>query len=85
MDTVRITIELPRDVFSALRQAPENFVREMRLAAAVQWYESRRISQAKAAEIAGLSRAEFLQALGQLGISPFQYSADEVIQEAQRG
>jgi predicted HTH domain antitoxin len=84
MDTVQITIELPRDAFSALRQDPETFVREMRLAAAIQWYERRRISQAKAAEIAGLSRAEFLRALGQAGVTPFQYSADEVVREAQR-
>jgi predicted HTH domain antitoxin len=85
MDTVRITIDLPRDVFSALRQDPESFVREMRLAAAIQWYETRRISQGKAAEIAGLSRTEFLSALGQAGVSPFQTTADEVIQEAQGG
>jgi predicted HTH domain antitoxin len=84
IDTVRITIDLPRDIFSSLRQDPESFVREMRLAAAVQWYEARRISQGKAAEIAGLSRAEFIAALGQMGISPLQYTADEVIQEAQR-
>jgi predicted HTH domain antitoxin len=85
MDTVRITIELPRDAFSALRQDPESFVREMRLAAAVQWYEQQRISQAKAAEIAGVSRAEFLHALGHFGVSPIQASAGEVMHEAQRG
>jgi predicted HTH domain antitoxin len=56
----------------------------MRLAAAIQWYENRRISQGTAAEIAGLSRAEFLQALGRAGVSPFQYTADEIAQEAQR-
>ena len=85
MDTVRITIDLPRDVFSALRQDPESFVREMRLAAAIQWYESRRISQGKAAEIAGLSRAEFLAELGKAGVSPFQSTLDELIQEAGGG
>ena len=84
MDTVRITIELPLDAFSALGQDPDNFVKEMRLAAAVRWYESQRISQAKAAEIAGLSRAEFLRALGQFGVSPLQYSAEEVMQEIRR-
>ena len=81
MDTVQISIELPREVFSALRQDPANFVREMRLAAAAKWYEMHLISQAKAAEITGLSRAEFLTALVRFGVSPFQYDADEVVQE----
>jgi predicted HTH domain antitoxin len=44
-----------------------------------------RISQAKAAEIAGLSRADFLYALAQFGVSPFQYSAEEVIEEFRAG
>jgi predicted HTH domain antitoxin len=81
MDTVRVSIELPREAFSALRQDPANFVREMRLAAAAKWYEMHLISQAKAAEITGLSRAEFLTALVRFGVSPFQYDADEVVQE----
>jgi predicted HTH domain antitoxin len=81
-DTVKVTVELPRDVFAALRQEPEHFVREMRLAAAVKWYEAAQISQAKAAEIAGLSRAEFLTALNRFGVTPFQTTADELIQEA---
>jgi predicted HTH domain antitoxin len=41
------------------------------------------VSQAKAAEIAGLSRAEFLVALDQFGVTPFQITADELIREAE--
>jgi len=63
METVQVSIELPLDIFSALRQDPAGFVREMRVAAAVKWYENSVISQSKAAEIAGLSRAEFINAL----------------------
>ena len=78
---VQLTLELPQDIFSALRQKPETFLREMRLAAAVKWYETERVSQAKAAEIAGLSRAEFLNALAQWQVSPFQITAGDLIQE----
>lgn len=42
------------------------------------------ISQAKAAEIAGLSRSEFLSTLTRFGVSPLQYGADAVVTEAKR-
>jgi len=79
--TVQVSLDLPRSVFSALRQDPASFVGEMRLAAAVKWYEMQEISQAKAAEIAGLSRSEFLSALTRFGVSLFQYEADEIVAE----
>jgi len=85
MDTIKVSVELPRAALSALRREPAEFVAEMRLAAAVKWYELQIISQAKAAEIAGISRAEFLEALGRFGVSPFQYSTDEVVKEVNGG
>jgi predicted HTH domain antitoxin len=84
MDMVQVSIELPRDVFAALRQDPAGFVREMRVAAAVKWYETGVVSQSKGAEIAGLTRAEFINALNQFKVSPFQYSADEIVAEVSR-
>lgn len=49
-----MTIELPETVFSALRKAPSEFVKEMRIEAATQWYAQQRISQEKGSEIAGI-------------------------------
>jgi predicted HTH domain antitoxin len=80
-NTVQLTLELPQDIFSALRKEPEAFLHEMRLAAAVKWYEMEEVSQSKAAEIAGISRAEFLMALSRFKVSPFQITADDLIRE----
>jgi len=82
---VRMLIELPESAFSALRTTPETFIKEMRLAAAVKWYELGMISQSKGAEIAGVSRHEFLDALGRFGVSPFQITPDQLGEELARG
>jgi len=83
--SVRVSVELPEDAFSALRTTPEAFVKEMRLAASVKWYELGLLSQAKAAEVAGVSRHELLEALSRFKVSPFQTSPDQLAQELSRG
>ncbi len=81
---VQMKIEMPEGPLAALHQDPTGFVNELRLVAAVKWYEMQRLSQGRAAEVAGVSRAEFIKALGLYGVSPFQSSADEIIAEALR-
>jgi predicted HTH domain antitoxin len=80
---VRIAFDLHEGALSSFRQDPDTFTRELRVAAAVKWYEARRVSQGRAAEIAGLSRAEFIDALGRYGVSPFQQTADEILEDAE--
>ena len=80
-----VTIELPVTAFSALHVDPQGFAREMRIAAAVKWYELGTISQSKAAELAGVSRQEFLEALHRFKVSPFQVTPEELAREAADG
>jgi predicted HTH domain antitoxin len=79
---VQMTLEMPEEALAALRKAPQEFARELRLAAAVKWYELKLLSQERAANVAGLSRAEFLVALGRFEVTPFQYGSDEIVEEA---
>ncbi len=80
---VKITLEFAENAFSSLRQPPEVFAQEMRLAACVKWYELGQISQAKAAELAGMSRAEFLDVLRRLGTPAIQATPTELAAELQ--
>lgn len=77
----QLVLDMPEEAFATMRTSPEEFVNEMRVAAAVKWYEMEQVSQGRAAEIAGLTRAEFISALGRYKVSPFQYTADEVLEE----
>jgi len=80
-----ITLQMPDDVFSALRRSPEEFGRAMRLAAAVHWYSRGEISQEKAAEIAGLNRKEFLLALAREKVDVFLVDFDDLKRELDLG
>jgi len=80
-----VTMELPEDVFSALRRSPDEFAQEMRLAASIHWYSRGEISQEKAAEIAGLDRTDFLMALAQRHVDVFQVDMKSLEEELKRG
>ena len=58
-----IHLEMPDGVFSSLRKAPDEFAFELRFAAATQWYHYGLMSGSKAAQVAGMTRLEFLDEL----------------------
>ncbi len=82
---VQVTIEISTEVLAGLGKNPADFAKDMRLAAAAKWYEMKWVSQGRAAEIAGLPRREFLDALVRFGVSPFQCDAQEIVREARGG
>jgi len=80
-----VSFDLPEEVFSALRRSPEEFVRALRLAAAMHWYERGEISQEKAAHISGLDRTDFLLALAREQVDAFMVDFDDLKRELERG
>lgn len=77
----RVTVSIPGEALEALNLPPEEAADELRLAAAIKLYEVGRLSSGAAAEIAGLTRTEFIMALGRFNVSPLQYTAEELREE----
>lgn len=76
-----MTLEFPETAFAVFRKSPSEFAKAMKITALVKWYEEGLVSQSKAAEIAGISRQEFLEQLYEHNVSPYQLDAGELERE----
>ncbi len=77
--TRTVCMEVDDEVLLGMNKSPEELAGEMRLAAAVKWYEIGTISQERAAQLSGMGRAAFIDALSRFGVSPFQETAEEIL------
>lgn len=84
MNTITLQMELPESIFAVLHQNKEELVNMVKLCAAIKLYELRRLSQEKASELADLTRGEFLLALKDFEVTPYQYDAQEILAEVRR-
>ena len=81
----RLSFELPDGAVPAAYKTDAQFLCAMRLAAAMFWYQRAEISMEKAAMIAGLHRADFMDALAAAKIDTFAVDVDELRREIARG
>ena len=73
-----MTIDLPDKVFSELRSSPEAVEKDVRLAAAIEWYRRGLLSQGRAAELAGVPRADFIDELARRKVEVFSVDLQEL-------
>lgn len=81
MATRRVLLDIPEKILLAEKADEASFARELRTLAAVKLYELGRLSSGRAAELAGMSRVEFLLTLGRYRVFPFESE----LQDLERG
>lgn len=79
MTTIHLT--LPTEIFAALHRSPHELGPEIRVAAAMHWYSRGRLSQERAAQLAGLDRTDFLLALAREGVDAFGVDIESLRRE----
>jgi predicted HTH domain antitoxin len=78
---VTVTLEFPEQLCASLHRSPRELMEDIRLAAAIDWYNRGLISQGRAAELAGISRSQLLDALAERKIEAVQVTPDELQEE----
>ena len=73
-----VQVQFDTDVCAALGKSPEEISEELKVAAAIFWYARGLVSQGKAAEIAGQSRAAFIDVLAEVGVPACQEEIDDI-------
>ena len=74
----RVEVELPDEAFTQTPWEPARLAEEMRLLWLLEQVRHRRLGFGKAAELAGVPLARFLELMGEHQITPFDYDPEEL-------
>ncbi len=84
MKTAEVYFEISEDILDVLNQNITEFTQQSRLFTALQLYKKHKLSFGKAAELAGISKNEFLIALDKNEIDFIDYDPADLEAELER-
>lgn len=84
MKMTDIKFKIPEEILNALNQDKIEFTKQSRLYTALQLFKNHKLSFGKAAELAGLSKDEFLIELDKNNIDYISYNSEELKSELKR-
>ncbi|HSS76497.1 MAG TPA: UPF0175 family protein [Thermoanaerobaculia bacterium] len=76
-----VQLEIPEETLISLKTDVESFGRDLKMLGAVKLFELGKLSSGRAAQLASLTRVEFLLALRHFQVSPFQLTEEELRQD----
>ena len=74
-------ITLPQEIVLSLRESSEDIVKDMKMTVAVKYYKENRLSLGQSAQLAEMSKEEFIKLLSSYKISIFNFDNDEELLE----
>lgn len=81
MSTETVSFTVPQDLLASLKVRVVELGMNMRLLAAIAYFQDRKLSLGKAAELAGINRLAFMDILAERGIVVFDYDESMLADE----
>ena len=83
MKMAELKINIPEDILYTLNETKNDFIRKMRLYAAMELYKMQKLSMGKASELAEMNKIDFMLELGKYEIPAINYDVDDFKEEAE--
>jgi len=74
----KMELTVAEDILMALNEKPAEFLKDMKIFAAIKFFEIGKFSVGKAAELAEMSKLDFIELLSKHRISVYNYPPEEL-------